>query len=203
MIIQQVCGEIEAELKVHFTAILSYVSVFAELNCTYINETNSPKPDSNQPGIALSQTLLGPIALLSSHLSFLRTTLPRTVLITLYRRIASRISEHILHREIMYRGRHRITASEGKAIAAECELWVETCQAALVSSASRNTVEAPWLKLLQGGRLVGLESPELRKALDETFGPHGDEAWEAYLLQLVGVCEFGRDVVGVILNLRE
>jgi RAD50-interacting protein 1 len=121
----------------------------------------------------------------------------------MYRRIASRLSEHILHREIMYRGRHRITAREGKAIAAECELWVETCQAALASSATRNTIEAPWLKLLQAGRLVGLEGSDLRKALDETFGAHGDEAWEAFLLQLVGVCEFGRDVVGIILNLRD
>jgi RAD50-interacting protein 1 len=151
----------------------------------------------------LSQTLLGPIALLSSQLNFLRTTLSRTKLIALYRRIASRMSEYILHREIIYRGRHRITAREGKTIAAECELWVETCHAALASSANRNTVEAPWLKLLQAGRLVGLEGPGLTTALDETFGVHDDEVWEECLLQLVGVSEIGRETVGVILRLRE
>lgn len=203
MIIQQVCGEIEGGLKAHFTSMLSYVSDFAYVN--FVNSTKiiSPKPDSNQPDITLSQTLLGPIALLSSHLNFLHSTLPRAQLITLYRRIASRISEHILHREIMYRGRHQITAREGKAIAAECELWVETCHAALASSANRNTIEAPWLKHLQAARLVGLEGAELRRALDETFGVNGDEVWEECLLQLVGVCEIGRDDVGVILRLRE
>jgi RAD50-interacting protein 1 len=129
--------------------------------------------------------------------------MPQTTLVSLYRRIASHLSEHILKREITYRGRGRISQRDAKAIGAECELWVETCQAALSSRAGRNRVEAPWLKLLQAGRLLALDGQSWNNVIDETFSMGSDDALEECLLEVIGLCEMTRDEVTTIVRLRE
>ncbi|KAK7064595.1 TIP-1 family-domain-containing protein [Favolaschia claudopus] len=185
IIVAQVCGEIEGGLKAHLTA------------------TTSPNPNRQTAvdDLALSQTLLGPISLLSTHLKYLCSTLPQTAVTTLYRRIASRLAEHILHRQILYRG--HIGSLEGRAIHAECELWAETCQAALEGALSggRNRVEAPWLNLLQAGRLVGLEGEAwervgLATTLNET-------EWHDRMQELTGTDELSREEVERILRCRD
>ncbi|KAJ7293754.1 TIP-1 family-domain-containing protein [Mycena rebaudengoi] len=186
MIVHQVCGEVEGGLKAHFSAT------------TLPNPNRQPVDD-----IGLSQTLLGPISLLSSHLTFLRTTFPQMVVTVLYRRIATRLAEHILQRQILYRG--QIRGQEGKVIHAECELWVETCQSGLGGAlgGGRNRVEAPWLKLLQAGRLIGLEGESWDKVVHGTFGMQGQEEWEELMLEAVGASEIPRDEVQRVLKCRE
>jgi len=186
IIVQQVCGEIEGGLKAHFAAVI-----------TSPNPNAAPADD-----LAVSQTLLGPIALLSSHLTYLRTNLPQTTLTALYRRIAGRLSDHILQREILYRG--HIDLREGKATQAECELWVETSRAALggTLSGGRNRVEAPWLKLLQAGRLVGAVGESWEKLVDATFGPQSQEEWESVIVAAVGFNEMTREETQRILRIR-
>ncbi|KAJ6574637.1 TIP-1 family-domain-containing protein [Mycena capillaripes] len=187
MIVQQVCGEVEGGLKAHFAA------------------TTSPNPNRQTASddLALSQTLLGPISLLSTHLTYLRTTLPQTVMTTLYRRIAARLAEHILQRQILYRG--HISHLEGRAIHAECELWAETCQAGLggALSGGRNRVEAPWLKLLQAGRLIGSEGESWEKVVRVTFGMQDQTEWEDIMLEITGTSELPREEVQRILKSRE
>ncbi|KAJ6626859.1 TIP-1 family-domain-containing protein [Mycena sp. CBHHK59/15] len=185
MIVQQVCGEVEGGLKVHFSATRSP------------NTNRQPVDD-----IALSQTLLGPISLLSSHLTFLRPTLPQTAVTGLYRRITARLAEHILQRQILYRG--HISGQEGKAICAECELWVETCHSGLggALSGGRNRVEAPWLKLLQAARLVGLEGETWGMVVHVTFGTQSEEEWEDVMMDVTGLNEVSRDEVQRILKSR-
>ncbi|KAJ7102352.1 TIP-1 family-domain-containing protein [Mycena belliarum] len=187
MIVQQVCGEVEGGLKAHFAA------------------TTSPNPNRKvvDDDIALSQTLLGPISLLSTHLTYLRTTLPRTVMTALYRRTSVRLAEHILQRQILYRG--HISGREGKSIHAECELWVETCHAGLggALSGGRNRVQAPWLKLLQAGRLVGLEDELWEKVGHVTFGTQSQEEWEDLMLEATGASEISREEVRRILKSRD
>ncbi|KAJ7169459.1 TIP-1 family-domain-containing protein [Mycena filopes] len=187
MIVQQVCGEVEGGLKAHFSV------------------TTSPNPNRQAAAddIALSQTLLGPISLLSTHLTYLRTTLPQTVMTALYRRIAARLSEHILQRQILYRG--HISGPEGRAIHTECELWVETCQAGLggALSGGRNRVEAPWLKLVQAGRLIDLEGESWDKVRRSTFGTQAQEEWEDVMLEVTGSSEISREEVQRILNNRD
>ncbi|KAF7306558.1 hypothetical protein MIND_00447100 [Mycena indigotica] len=187
MIVQQVCGEIESGLKAHFSA------------------TTTPNP--NRPpseDIALSQTLLGPISLLSTHLGYLRTTLPGSTLTSIYRRIASRLAEYILQRQILYRG--QLTRHEGRSIAAECHLWVETCQTGLGGAlgGGRARVERPWLKLLQAGRLLGLEGDSWDKARDATFGARSADEWEELMLDLTGASQLTlEEVQRIVRNVNE
>ncbi|KAJ7071449.1 RINT-1 family protein [Mycena amicta] len=168
MIVQQVCGEIESGLKLHFSA------------------TTSPS--------------LGPISLLSTHLTYLRTTLPQNTMTAIYRRIASRLAEHILQRQILYRG--QISRQDGKSIHAECELWVETCQTGLGGAlgGGRVRVERPWLRLLQAGRLLGLEGDSWNTARDGTFGARGADEWEELMLDLCGASELTREEVHRIIK---
>ncbi|KAJ6519399.1 TIP-1 family-domain-containing protein [Mycena sanguinolenta] len=184
MVIAQVCGEVEAGLKAHFAA------------------TTSPNPNRQTAAddLALSQTLLGPISLLSTHLMFLCDTLPQKALTALYRRIAARLAEHILQRQILYRG--HISTLEGRSIHAECELWVETCHSGLrgALSGGRNRVQAPWLKLLQAGRLVGLEGEPWDRVGRATFGPQDQTGWEELMLEMTGANELQRDEVQRILK---
>ncbi|KAF8058265.1 TIP-1 family-domain-containing protein [Lyophyllum atratum] len=185
MVVQQICGEIESLLKAHFSATLPNLST------------------GHTDDIALSQTLLTPITLLSSHLTFLRAIMPQTTLTTLYRQIASRLAEHILQRQIIYRGHFGL--QEGKSIRAECELWVETCRAALGGGlpGGRARVEAPWTKLLQAGSLASAEGDTWAAIVEVTFGTQTDEEWELAMTPAIGSVELGRAEVIRTLRRRE
>ncbi|KAG6817637.1 hypothetical protein H0H87_006265 [Tephrocybe sp. NHM501043] len=186
MVVHQVCGEIENLLK-------TYLSSSANLN-----------PESDQPNdIALSQTLLAPIALLSSHLTFLRANMPQVTFTLLYRRIASRLADHILQRQIFYRSRFDLI--KGKSIRAECELWVETCHVALSGglTGGRARVDAPWMKLLQAASLASTEGEAWSAIVDVTFGTLSDGAWDSAMTQAVGPIELGREEVIKTLRRRE
>lgn len=167
--------------------------------------SNSDAEQTNET-IALSQSLLAPIALLSSHLTFLRSTLTQTAMTVLYRRISSHLADTILHREILSRGREQISPGEGKAILAECELWIETCHAALHGAvvAGRSRVERPWLGLRHAGKLVGMEEGDMYARVTElTFGVNSDEEWENGMMVAIGICELKREDAAKVLRCRE
>ncbi|KAG5648249.1 hypothetical protein DXG03_006207 [Asterophora parasitica] len=185
MVVQQICGEIESTLKPHFLV-------------------TSPNPNADHgDDIALSQTLLPPIALLSSHLTFLAATMSQTTLATLYRRITSRLSEHILQRQILYRGNFDLR--EGRSIRAECELWVETCRIALGGglNGGRARVEVPWTKLLQAASLASAEGDVWAAIVEVTFGTQSNEEWEQAMEQAVGSIELAREEVARTLRRRD
>ncbi|KAF8898463.1 TIP-1 family-domain-containing protein [Infundibulicybe gibba] len=185
MMVQQVCGEVESGIKIHLTTALSQ------------------KPHGEQLEDNLSQTLLAPMSLLSSHLSFICATLPTTTLTSIYRRTASRLAEHILQRQIMYRG--HFSQREGKTISAECELWVETCVMALGGGidGGRGRIEMPWLKLLQAGRLVGLDNNKWEAVVDITFGTQTEEEWQNVMIETIGLADIGRTEAMRILKTRD
>ncbi|KAI0666341.1 TIP-1 family-domain-containing protein [Trametes maxima] len=187
MIVQSVTGEVEAGLKPHLQGGSTQV-------------TPAQHTDESDD-IALAQTLLGPLALLSSHLTFLRGTLPRVTSTALYRRIASKIATHLFQRQVLYRGRARASVHEGKAILAEAELWVETARTALKEERPR--VEAPWRAYLQAARLLAGEGAEWERIVDATFGMGSDGEWEEVMLEHVGLCELPREEVQQVLRRRE
>jgi hypothetical protein len=163
---------------------------------------NSPNLPQQDTDIVLSHSLLGPIALLSAHLSLLRSVLSQTTLVSLYRRIISRLTEHMLQREILHRGPRQINLGGGRALLAEYELWVETCYAAL-NGVARSRVEAPWTMLLQAGRLLSIEGEARDVVMKTTLGACEDEEWETAVTEIVGVQEMGRAMVAAVLRTRE
>ncbi|KAL1737312.1 TIP-1 family-domain-containing protein [Schizophyllum commune] len=184
MIVLQVSNEVQNALKPHMQ---------------WLNSPESAQQDEDE--IAVSQTLLPAIALLSAHLTFLRTTLPTASVAAIYRRIASSIAEHVLQRAILYRG--RLSLQEGRRCAAENGLWLETCLGALGGALPRTRVEAPWLRLLQGGRLIAAEGPAWAEVVAATFGPTDDVQWREAVVHAVGLGEMDRDEVGRVLRRRE
>ncbi|KAF8640664.1 hypothetical protein AX17_000321 [Amanita inopinata Kibby_2008] len=186
MMIQQIYGEVESSLKAHFHTMDSTESIVVE------------QPDD----VSLSQSLLAPIALLSSHLTFIRSSLPQNAVINLYRRIASRLAEHILHRQVLYRGQFNLR--QGRLITAECELWAETCRATLAGrlGGARYRVETPWLRLLQAGRLVGLDGDEWRMVKNASLEDVTGEDWSKLMARVVGVSELNREEVDKVLRRR-
>ncbi|OCH88619.1 RINT-1 family protein [Obba rivulosa] len=186
MVVQSICSEVETSLRQHF------ISGGPTQATPHVN----PEDD-----IALPQTLLGPIASLSSQLSFLYSTLPDTTATSLYRKVASRLASHIMQREILYRGRGRISPQEGRNITAESELWAETCRIAM-GRGERTRTEAPWRQLLQASRLLGLDGVMWQKAVDTTLGVSSDHDWEEVMLELVGYSELPREEVSQILRTR-
>ena len=167
-----------------------------------MNRRTTPEfADGPQDDISLAPTLVRPIALLSSHLSFLQSVLPQATTINVYRRVASHLASHVLQRSILYRGRGRVSPQEGKLILAESELWVETCRVAL-GRGERTRIEGPWRKLLQASRLVGLEGQAWQTAVDVTLGVTGDAEWEDSMIETVGFAELSREETGQVLRIR-
>jgi hypothetical protein len=200
MVVEHVCAEVEGGMKAHVAASAAgcvlplYLANGRVL--MWMVRRRSPLQDEFQ----LAPGLLGPVAALSAHLFFLHATLPPPTSLALYRLIAARLSAHILQRQILSRGRARVSPAEGKRLLSEVELWVHSAQEAL-RGVPRGRVEAPWRALLTAARVLGAgdEWVRIRAA---TFGAGSDEAWEGVMEECVGMCGMGREDVGRVCRLR-
>ncbi|KAL5534489.1 hypothetical protein ACEPAG_951 [Sanghuangporus baumii] len=179
LLVKQITGEVEADLKAHLFK----------------------QPDSSESEDTLiSQTLLKPIAQLSAHLSFLTRSLPLPMAINLYRRIAGHIANHILQRQVLYRGRSRMSLKQGRAVLEEANLWVEACRMATGSSGLRR-VEGPWERLLEAGRLLSLEEEAFQQMVN--VARFGDDRQYEVLTEAVGISEMNTNDILAVLNARE
>jgi RAD50-interacting protein 1 len=150
----------------------------------------------------LSQTLLPSISLLSSHLSYLRSSLPVVTVTVLYRRITSRIAEHIAQRSVLYRGRGQLSPKDGEVLLTEALLWVQSCQTAL--GISTDKAQAPWIQLLEVVKVVALQGEPWEKVENATFDEKiGDTEWHDTLAEIVDVTETSRDDIRRALRARE
>lgn len=139
--------------------------------------------------------------MLSSHLSVLRRTLPRTNTNTVYRRIGSHLNTHILQRAILYRRPREVTDAERRALQRESELWVETCRLALPEAGDR--VEVPWRRLVQAERVLGADDEVWAQILKVSFDDLGQEEWEHKATELIRGAELSREEVRMIARTRE
>jgi len=199
MVLQHVCGEIEMELKAHF---FSHTS--GQLG------ESSPTESRHNYEIEIPSSLMAPVSLFSSYLTYFQSSLSARMSADLYRKITTRISNAILHKMIVQRGPGRIGVKEGRAIATECELWLETSRVGLSGGGGgggggrsvARLVEGPWKRLVEAGRLLALQGSEWDRVKALTFGTAGDEDWEQGILEIVGFSELRRDEVQTVLHTR-
>jgi RAD50-interacting protein 1 len=136
--------------------------------------------------IGVSQSLLPAVALLSTHLTYLKSTLTSKnegILIGLYRRVAGRLGEHVLQRQLLYRG--GVTAREGQGILRESEVWVETCYRAL-GSMGRQRVQSPWERLCSAARVAASEGEQWDAVQRLLSSADNDEEWEESMAEALG-----------------
>ena len=156
--------------------------------------------------IEIPSTLMAPVSLFSSFLAYFRSSLSSRMFADLYRKTAARISDVILHRMILNGGPGKISVKEGKSIATECELWVETSRAALSGGGGgrgiTRLVEGPWKRLVEAGRLLALQGSERDRVKALTYGTARDEDWEQGILEVVGFSDLRRDEVQTVLRTR-
>lgn len=169
-------------------------------------EEPSTEPHSHDNHeIEIPSSLMSPVSLFSSYLAYFQSSLSTRILADLYRKIAGRISSVVLEKMVFQRGIGRIGFKEGRAIATECEVWVETSRAALTGAGGRGVarmVEGPWRRLVQAGRLLVLQGAEWDRIKDLTFGTTGDEDWERGILEVMGFSQLRRDEVQIVLRTR-
>lgn len=164
------------------------------------------RPVAGEEFIALSPTLLASVALLSSHLTHMQNFLSDIGLVTIYRRIASRLAEHILHRQILYRGRAQISSTQGQVLRAEAYLWVETCKRALstINAEDYARVEVPWSRLLEGAKLVAATGEQWEKLVDAMIlAPVKDNKWLNIVEEVVGSADLSWEETRQTLATRE
>ena len=157
--------------------------------------------------IEIPSTLMAPVSLFSSYLAYFQSSLSSRMLADLYRKITARISNSILQKMIVQRGPRGISMKQGRAIATECELWLETSRVALSGGGGggrvvARLVEGPWKRLVEAGRLLALQGSEWERVKALTFGTSRDEDWEQGVLEVVGFSELRRDEVQTVLRTR-
>ncbi|KAG8885666.1 hypothetical protein FRB97_000109 [Tulasnella sp. 331] len=153
MIANQVCTEVEEELKAYFASKWEKIGG-QDLSA----ETNA---------LSLPATLVAPISLLTSCLTFISQSVPETTTTTMYRRIAAAISKTIIQRCIVGRGRHQFSPADGYAFKDECAMWVQAGRVALSGGSTQDNprlakrVEHPWQELTDVAAIIGLPEEEL------------------------------------------
>ena len=165
------------------------------------NDFSCRQPDpSEDEDTDASQTILVPIRRLTNHLNSLASSLPSPTAISLYRRIAGHISNHILQRQVLYRGRSRMSLKQGRAVLGEANLWVEGCRRAMFSSGLRRA-DGPWERLLEAGHLLSLDEETFLKVVNTAR--LGNEKRYEELAETYGFTEMSANDALAVLNARE
>ena len=186
MLVRQVVRDIEDDLQSYLSSYVAVSScarpLLIYILCRPWEEQDTADPMTLPPGLA------APLAGLAAQLVFLRSALPVTIAVSLYRRIASALAHHIVQRGIIYRGRGRVSHATAARFVTEAQAWISTCQAALPREPIRR-VEAPWAVLLEACALLTLEGEKFRLASravdnDLTYGAAMEELGLAQLARL-------------------
>ncbi|KAG9013900.1 hypothetical protein FRB93_000281 [Tulasnella sp. JGI-2019a] len=192
MIANQVCSEIEGELKGYFASKWEKIG-----GQDLSQETNA---------LSMPATLVAPISLLSSCLTFLSQSVPEATTTALYRRIAAIVTQNIIQRVIVGRGRHQFSPADGYAFKDECGMWVEASRMALFGGSARDDprlakrVEHPWQELTNVATIVGWPEKTLVDIVNATLD--GEDAdFEKAMIE-IGVRGLSRDNARGLLRSR-
>ncbi|KAG8956967.1 hypothetical protein FRC00_004656 [Tulasnella sp. 408] len=156
MIVKQICAEVETELKPYFAG------QYDKTEPENVGESNA---------LSIPATLVSPISLLSSEISFLAQTLPTAEVTGMYRRVATSLAAHIIQRSVSHRGKAQFTPAEGQAFKDQCATWVETCRMALSSGgvALAKRADPPWQSLTDVAAVIGAPETDFERVVAVTF----------------------------------
>jgi len=177
MIVRHVTSEVEGQLKDYFIA-----------------RWNAPISDS----LGLPPSLVPGLTSVTSHLTALSRSLPSPFLTTVYRQISTHISSHILSRAVLHAGRGRYTPESGAIFTRECQAWVEACAGSGGGKVGR--VGRGWERLVEAGRLVGMEAPDFAQAMKMVWS--GSDKEFAQWKEARGLRVLSRDEVKDVMRAR-
>ncbi|KAG8953229.1 hypothetical protein FRC04_002639 [Tulasnella sp. 424] len=187
MIDKQICAEVETELKPYFA------SQYEKTESENVGESNA---------LSIPATLVSPVSLLSSEISFLAQTLPTAEVTGMYRRVATSLATHIIQRSVSHRGKAQFTPAEGQAFKDECATLVETCRMALSrgGAALAKRADLPWQSLTDVAAIVGVPETEFDKVVVAAFDRDDTEFEQA--MKEIGVRALSRIDVQNFLRAR-
>lgn len=187
MIVKQICAEVETELKPYFAG------QYDKTGSENVGESNA---------LSIPATLVSPISLLSSEISFLAQTLPTAEVTGLYRKVATSLATYIIQRSVSHRGKAQFTPTEGQAFKDECSTWVETCRMALSSGgvALAKRADPPWQRLTDVAAVVGVPEADFEKVVAGVFDQ--DDAEFEQAMKEIGVRALSRMDVQNFLRAR-
>lgn len=176
MIVKQICAEVETELKPYFARyaitfrLNPSLHLIADDMQSQYEKTESENADESN-ALSIPATLVSPVSLLSSEISFLAQTLPTAEVTGMYRRVATSLATHIIQRSVSHRGKAQFTPAEGQAFKDECATLVETCRMALSSggAALAKRADLPWQSLTDVAAIVGVPETEFDKVVAAAF----------------------------------
>ncbi|CED85107.1 ER to golgi transport protein/RAD50-interacting protein 1 [Phaffia rhodozyma] len=145
VMVRHICLEVESELKPHLTRRWD------------ISSSSATTTTASDDPLSLPPTLIGPLRILSTHLTYLSTRLPPTTLSSIYRRVVSHLTTHLTHRTI-FGGWSKFTCLGGRALRRELDGWIDTSKAALGGKVKRP--EGPWRRLTDIARVLSIPSDE-------------------------------------------
>ena len=105
-----------------------------------------------------------------------------------------------MQRQVLYRGRGRMSTQGGRMVLEEANLWLEASRLALIPTGLRR-VEGPWERLLEAGRLLSLNGDMFERVVNVLQIGNAEEYDK--IAEVVNINELTNEEVIQVLSVRE